>query len=611
MAIDREFKQYIDMLLKDLKVENSAVIGTRKPGSPIGENSLIVGTANKAEAPHSAAIGSNNEVDVHADSAVALGEGTRAYSKYQLVHGKFNDSDSNNIYAHIVGGGNYDAPKNIYTLDWEGNATFAGAISTNKAPTSGNDLVNLDYLNQNVAIRFFPYTVIDDTTAIIRVNELDPYTIYKVKMDKPYATIKFAVKAQNGRDVFFLTSDPSINKYNMFVSSKTENSMTLFVNSVMYTIDLITGKVTKTIDGSFAGPGTGGGSDDTVGDIDDTLTDKTHTWSSEKISEIINNITTALDKTFDEVKVVEDIYNEKRDANLIFYNKGEELHRVPLPLAWFIKEGDLARWNDVVKKMNLPEEDGQEGQILSYVGLDENNQPITKWIDKPSGGSGEGGSNNAEDIEYINGDVSNVKEALDKLLYTPPSITSFSASPQAGNYDIGRVLGPITFSWTFNKAVTSQTITDIGDIPLSDRSAQYNSTISTNKTFTITASDGKQSVTRSLSYNFMHRAYWGASTAPTSYAGAFISNNLSSNQLTTSYARTINITTGPGQYMYYCYPTSWRNQNITFNVGGFDGGFQLIGTVEFDNGYNNVTTYDIWRSDYPNLGTQSVKIYNK
>ena len=607
MAIDRETKQYIDTLFKNLKAENSAAVGTRAQGSPIGDNSLIVGTTNKAEAPHSAAIGSNNEVDVHADSAVALGEGTRAYSSYQLVHGKFNDSDSNNIYAHIVGGGKYDAPKNIYTLDWEGNATFAGAISTDKAPTSGNDLVNLDYLNQNVAIRFFPYTVIDDTTAIIRVNELDPYTIYKVKMDKPYATIKFAVQAANtGRDVFFLTSDPSINKYNMFVSSKTENSMTLFVNSVMYTIDLKTGKVTKTIDGSFAGPGTGGGADDNVGTIEDGLTDTTHTWSSEKISGIINNIHTALDSTFDKAEVVEDIYNGKRGANLIFYNKGQELYRIRLPLSWFIEEVDLARWNDVVKKMNKPEEDGQPGQILSYIGLDEYNQPITQWIDKPSGGSGgEGGSGNAEDIEYINGDVSNVKEALDKLLYTPPSINSFSANPPAVDYDVGNAQGPITFSWVPNKAITSQSLTDIGDIPVSDRSAQYNSIISSDKTFTLTISDGKQSASRSLTYRFMHRAYWGASTAPASYTGAFISS-LSDSRLTTTRTGTVRVTAGAGQYIYYCFPASWGTP--TFNVGGFDGGFELVDTLSFTNNYGITTTYVIWKSDNPNLDSVTILI---
>ena len=609
MAIDRETKQYIDKLFKNLKVENSVVIGTRDQGSiDYAEKSFASGINNSVNAPYSAAIGSNNKVNFDAHSAVALGEGTRAYSPYQLVHGKFNDSDSNNIYAHIVGGGEYDAPKNIYTLDWEGNATFAGAISTKKAPTSGSDLVNLDYLNQNVAIRFFPYTVIDNTTAIIRVNELDPYTIYKVKMDKPYATIKFAVKAQNGRDVFFLTSDPSINKYNMFVSSKTENSMTLFVNSVMYTIDLITGKVTKTIDGSFAGPGIGGGSDDTVGDIDDSKTDKTHTWSSEKIFETINNITSALDTTFDEVKVVKDIYNKEEDADLIFYKKGKEIHKVPLPLAWFIEEKDLAKWNDVVKKMNLPTGAGKAGQILSYVGLDEYNQPITKWIDKPSGGSGgEGGSNNAKDIEYNSGDpdILSVQDALDKLLYTPPSITSFSANPPAGDYDVGNVQGPITFSWVPNKAITSQSLTDIGDIPVSDRSAQYNSIISSDKTFTLTISDGKQSASRSLTYRFMHRAYWGASTAPASYTGAFISS-LSDSRLTTTRTGTVRVTAGAGQYIYYCFPASWGTP--TFNVGGFDGGFELVDTLSFTNNYGITTTYDIWKSDNPNLGFLTILI---
>lgn len=41
----------------------------------------------------------------------------------QFVHGRYNEGGD---YAHIIGGGTADGRKNIYTLDWEGNATFGG-----------------------------------------------------------------------------------------------------------------------------------------------------------------------------------------------------------------------------------------------------------------------------------------------------------------------------------------------------------------------------------------------------------------------------------------------------------------------------------------------------
>ena len=74
MTLSKEIKDYIDSLFKDFKAENSIANGTRMPGSDTGENSLISGVNNAANAPHSAAIGSNNEVKLGANSAVALGD---------------------------------------------------------------------------------------------------------------------------------------------------------------------------------------------------------------------------------------------------------------------------------------------------------------------------------------------------------------------------------------------------------------------------------------------------------------------------------------------------------------------------------------------------------
>lgn len=54
---------------------------------------------------------------------------TYASSDYQHAQGKFNIKDTTGKYAHIVGNGtDYKKRSNAHTLDWSGNAWFAGTI---------------------------------------------------------------------------------------------------------------------------------------------------------------------------------------------------------------------------------------------------------------------------------------------------------------------------------------------------------------------------------------------------------------------------------------------------------------------------------------------------
>ncbi len=62
----------------------------------------------------------------------AEGYHTIAKSNYQHVEGKFNIEDADSRYVHIVGNGKSDANRsNAHTLDWEGNAWFAGNVICN------------------------------------------------------------------------------------------------------------------------------------------------------------------------------------------------------------------------------------------------------------------------------------------------------------------------------------------------------------------------------------------------------------------------------------------------------------------------------------------------
>ena len=63
------------------------------------------------------------------DYSVAEGMSTIASSEYQHVQGKYNIEDSSNTYAHIVGNGTaITARSNAHTLDWSGNAWYAGIV---------------------------------------------------------------------------------------------------------------------------------------------------------------------------------------------------------------------------------------------------------------------------------------------------------------------------------------------------------------------------------------------------------------------------------------------------------------------------------------------------
>lgn len=57
------------------------------------------------------------------------GRGTKAAGTSQHVQGKYNIEDTAGKYAHIVGNGTSDSKRsNAHTLDWEGNAWYAGSV---------------------------------------------------------------------------------------------------------------------------------------------------------------------------------------------------------------------------------------------------------------------------------------------------------------------------------------------------------------------------------------------------------------------------------------------------------------------------------------------------
>lgn len=196
--------------------------------------------------------------------------------------------------------------------------------------------------------------------------------------------------------------------------------------------------------------------------------------------------------------------------------------------------------------------------------------------------------------------ISSVKQALDKLLYTPLQITSFTVSPNEA--EIGETVNSLTYNWSYNKFIDSQTFDGVNP-GVSARSKVVTNTITTTISKTLTATDGTTNVSKVATITFKSGKYYGASaTVPTS--ASIISGFTRNLNLTKGGSFTVNA--GNGQYIYLLVPESMSD--IKFMVGGFEGGFQVVNN-NFQFTKNGVTTKCIlFRSDNPSLGNTTVTI---
>ena len=164
LVIYEEEIKYLDSkyLETDLVLQNSISLG--RIGN-IGTGSSAIGSTVMASGDFGSHAEGNNTtaegISSHAegggtkasgDSSHAEGNSTIASSDYQHVQGKYNIEDKNNKYAHIVGNGtDEDARSNAHTLDWKGNAWYAGKLSQEGTPTEDKDLTTKKYVDDKVS----------------------------------------------------------------------------------------------------------------------------------------------------------------------------------------------------------------------------------------------------------------------------------------------------------------------------------------------------------------------------------------------------------------------------------------------------------------------------
>ena len=231
-------------------------------------------------------------------------------------------------------------------------------------------------------------------------------------------------------------------------------------------------------------------------------------------------------------------------------------------------------------------------------------------------GVGEGGgdidfSGNAEYVTYYNPDyleLTSVDEALDKILdklyYIKPSITSFNMSPSTTQYEKGQTVSSLSFTWSYNKNITSQSLSNC-NIALSDRKATYSTPITSNKSFTLTCSDGENTVSASKNITFLDKLYWG-SKAEGKIDSAFILS-LSNSNFATAKAGTYSMTVAKGEYGYIAMPTSIGVLSSVW-IGGFEATVDDMGEIDFTNASGYTSKYKIYRTGKSGLGSINMQI---
>ena len=203
-------------------------------------------------------------------------------------------------------------------------------------------------------------------------------------------------------------------------------------------------------------------------------------------------------------------------------------------------------------------------------------------------------------LKYAN--ALNEHEAiLQELLYVPISISSLSLSKSV--VEIGDVLSGLVVTWAYNKEdILSQKFNGL-EVRIDDREYTETEDITSNKTYTLEANDGKNTTTKSTTVKFLNGKYYGVAQEGT-YDSDFIKG------LTKVLAENKNgnftVNCGENEFIYFCIPTRFGTPR--FSVGGFEGGFFKVDTIEFTNNFGYSENYDIYRSDNSSLGNTTVNV---
>lgn len=141
-----------------------------------GLKTTASGLYSHAEGYQTTASGECSYAEGHQTTASGQGshaEGMRtiAAGSFQHVEGQYNIEDTENKYAHIIGKGTPRKKRNIYTVDWNGNAEYAGNVTA--TDSSGNKTSLLETIHKVYSME-------------IGNSAVDPVVVSDFKIDPGY-----------------------------------------------------------------------------------------------------------------------------------------------------------------------------------------------------------------------------------------------------------------------------------------------------------------------------------------------------------------------------------------------------------------------------------------
>ena len=223
----------------------------------------------------------------------------------------------------------------------------------------------------------------------------------------------------------------------------------------------------------------------------------------------------------------------------------------------------------------------------------------------------------AQARENISAAEAGALEALERrvndIAYEAINITSLSFDvPSGGAVELGSSVSAVTLKWTLAGVPVSQKLNG-ETVPAGARTIALteNPALTADKEYTLQATDAGSpshaaaSASRKATLHFYNNVYYGAAAAPATVNSAFVTG-LANKVLTGAKARTISVNAASGQYIWYAVPK--RLEACSFNVGGFDGGFESAQTVSVTNASGHTEDYYVYRSTNAGLGNTTVTV---
>lgn len=209
-----------------------------------------------------------------------------------------------------------------------------------------------------------------------------------------------------------------------------------------------------------------------------------------------------------------------------------------------------------------------------------------------------GGASDAGGITY--GDKT-VKEVLDELTYVAIQISSFTNNVNVA--EVGSTVDAVTLAWSTNKTPTTVKLDGTAQDAASKGAALTKLGLTKDKTWTLEVGDGTKTATKTTSVYFKNKKYVGTAADGT-IDSAFIL------ALTGSFADNLKgdypLTVNKGQYIFLACPAAWGTPQFWAN--GFQGGVDLVKTLDFTNASGGTVSYNVFRSTNSGLGTLTLTV---